>query len=268
MDGRSIDYSKMNEHRRAILELLGSRVDARLSRGHHGFFEALRNKIGRNYKRHLALQEMWQMVGDGLIYIDIEQPAPENWDLRLTEKGKDVLKSGDDFNPYDPGGYIDRLKGRIPGLDDVVLLYAKESLRSFNSDCHLGASVMLGVACERAFLLLAESFALWLPAGQSEKFLMIVQDPKQNFIAKFSEFRKRIEPCKPKLPPEFSDNMALMLDSVCDLIRVYRNESGHPTGKIVDKGDAFITLQMFAIYLQKIFGLRRFFLEKVKKDIG
>lgn len=209
---------------------------------------------------------MWHMVGDGLIYIDIEQPGPGNWELRLTEKGKNVLKSDDDFNPYDPDGYIDRLKGRIPDLDDVVLLYAKESLRSFNSDCYLAASVMLGVASERAFLLLAESFGSWLPKNQSEKFLKIAQDSKQNFLAKFSEFRKRIEPCKPNIPAEYSDNMALMLDSVCDLIRVYRNESGHPTGKIIDRGDAFITLQMFAIYLQKIFGLITFFRTSQKTE--
>jgi len=250
----------MKELRRAILELLASRgIDARLGRGDHYFFEALKNKVGQGYKRHIALQEMWQMVGDGLVYIDVWQPAPENWGLGLTEKGHDVLKSSDDFNPYDPDGYIERLKRRIPDIDEVVLLYAKESLRSFNSDCYLAASVMLGVASERAFLLLAESFSSWLPEGQSEKFLKIAQDSKQNFLVKFSEFRKRIEPCKPNIPHEFSDNMALMLDSVCDLIRVYRNESGHPTGKIVDKGDAFITLQMFAIYLQKIFGLMDFF---------
>lgn len=252
--------NRMNELKRTILELLASgRVDARLSGGHHCFFEALKNKIGKSYKRHIALQEVWQMIGNGLIYVDIEQPAPGNWELVIAEKGRDALASGHDFNPYDPDGYIARLKKRIPHLDDIVLLYAMESLRSFNSECYLSALVMLGVASEKAFLLLAESFALWLPKGQSERFLAMVLNPKQNFLAKFSEFRKRIEPLKPSLPPEFSDNMALTLDSVCDLIRIYRNESGHPTGKVADKGDAFITLQMFATYLQKIFGLISFF---------
>lgn len=199
------------------------------------------------------------MIADGLIFIDFEQESPGNWDLVLAKKGQHIIDSGDEFSPYDPDGYLARLKKTIPELDETITIYASESLRSFNADCYLSTLVMLGVASEKAFLLLSEAFAKWLPDGQSEKFLSILQDPRQNIFAKFSEFRKRIEPCKPKLPAEFADNMALTLDSVFDLIRVYRNESGHPTGKRVDKGDAFITLQMFATYLQKIFSLTIFF---------
>ena len=53
--------------------------------------------------------------------------------------------------------------------------------------------------------------------------------------------------------------MALTLDSVLDLLRIYRNQAGHPTGKHVSRDDAFITLQMFARYLQKLYTLRSFF---------
>jgi hypothetical protein len=248
------------ETRRAILELLaGQRIDARLGRGYHYFFESLKSKVGQDYKRFLAIQEIWQMIGQGLVYIDFEQSAPENWELILTEKGKHIVESGDNYSPYDPDGYLARLRKRIPQLDETVALYASESLRSFNADCYISTLVMLGVASEKAFLLLAEAFANWLPVSQSEKLLSIILDSKQNVIAKFTEFRKRIEPCKPKLPAEFADNMALTLDSVFDLIRIYRNESGHPTGKRTDKDDAFITLQMFAAYLQKMFGLMSFF---------
>ena len=237
------------EIRRAILELLaGPRIDARLGQGKHYFFESLENRLGQDYNRHLAIQEVWQMIGDGLIYIDLETSSPDNWKLVLSEKGQHIIESGDDFSPYDPEEYLARLRKRIPLLDETVALYASESLRSFNADCYLSTLVMLGVASEKAFLLLAEAFATWLPDRQSEKLLSIIQDQKQNVIAKFTAFRKRIEPCKPKLPPEFADNMALTLDSVFDLIRIYRNESGHPTGKRPDKGDAFITLQMFATY--------------------
>jgi hypothetical protein len=248
------------EIRKTILELLaGPRIDTRLGRGYHYFFESLKSKVGQDYNRHLAIQEIWQMIGDGLLYIDFEQPAAENWKLELSEKGQHIVESGDDFSPYDPDGYLVRLRKRIPLLDETVVIYAAESLRSFNADCYLSTLVMLGVASEKAFLLLAEAFANWLPDRQSEKFLSIIQDQKQNVIAKFTEFRKRIEPCKPKLPSDFADNMALTLDSVFDLIRINRNESGHPTGKRPDKGDAFITLQMFLTYLQKMFGLMTFF---------
>ncbi len=251
--------------RETILELLASdRMDAYLGDGHTGFFADLRGKFGQKYNRVEALEEFEAMVGAGLIFIDFWQAAPANWRLGLTKKGKQVLKSKDDFEPYDPDGYMSRLKGKIPDVDEVVLLYCKESLRCFNSKCYLAASVMLGVASEKAFLLLAEAFAQWLPNNQSEKLISIIRNPRENFITKFLEFRKRIEPHKPVLPEEFADNMALNLDSVGDLIRIYRNESGHPTGKRVEKGDAYINLHMFAIYLQKIYNLRRFFLSNKK----
>jgi hypothetical protein len=54
--------------------------------------------------------------------------------------------------------------------------------------------------------------------------------------------------------------MALTLDSVLDLLRINRNEAGHPTGRKVDRDEAYINLQMFARYLQKLYALRTFFL--------
>src|SRR6266704_2585301 len=64
---------------------------------------------------------------------------------------------------------------------------------------------------------------------------------------------------KPGLPPELAENMSLSLDSVLDLLRVARNEAGHPTGRKVDRGEAYINLQMFARYLETLVGFRSFF---------
>jgi len=49
------------------------------------------------------------------------------------------------------------------------------------------------------------------------------------------------------------------MDSILDLLRIYRNESGHPTGRNISREDAFINLQMFARYLEKIYKLKSFF---------
>jgi hypothetical protein len=56
--------------------------------------------------------------------------------------------------------------------------------------------------------------------------------------------------------------MALTLDSVLDLLRITRNEAGHPTGRRVDSNEAYINLQMFGRYLTKLYDLRAFFLAK------
>ena len=85
----------------------------------------------------------------------------------------------------------------------------------------------------------------------------------RNFLVKFSEFRQRIEPKKPDLPTEFSDSMALDLDAVADLLRVSRNDVGHPTGRRIDERSAYINLQLFARYLEKMMRLRKWLQDAV-----
>jgi len=77
--------------------------------------------------------------------------------------------------------------------------------------------------------------------------------------SKFNEFRKRVEPHKPELPAHLSDGMALTMDAVLDLLRINRNDAGHPTERTIDREGAFISLQMFARYLQKLYAFKAFF---------
>jgi hypothetical protein len=43
------------------------------------------------------------------------------------------------------------------------------------------------------------------------------------------------------------------------VIRTYRNESGHPTGKIIDREQTFVLLQLFIPYIKKLHQLREHF---------
>jgi len=57
--------------------------------------------------------------------------------------------------------------------------------------------------------------------------------------------------------------MALTFDSILDLLRIYRNDAGHPTGKQISRDDAFINLQMFVRYLQKLYAFKTYFAKGV-----
>ena len=203
---------------------------------------------------------LWSLVGQGLVYIDMQQSAPENWQWGLTDSGRASL-SDQQINPDDTAGYLARLKAMTPEISEITLMYSEEAVRSYISRCYLASATMLGVASEAAFLEMAEAFGNWLPKSPGEKFLTIIQNPKQNYIAKFTEFRKRVETIKPKLPGELADGMALTMDSLLDLLRIYRNDAGHPTGKKISREDAFINLQMFARYVQKMYLMKKFFVE-------
>jgi hypothetical protein len=244
-----------------ILRLLSQpNVDKRLGRGHHYFTEAVLKEYPKdNQPSHeIITQTLWSLVGRGLIYIDIWQPAPENWEWRLTDVGTEAAKD-EQFNPDDPERYISRLRANIPEMSDLVSLYADEAVRCYTHACYLASAVMLGVASEAAFIEMAEASTNWLQsAGVTLK--RILDDPRQPYVKKFEEFRKRIEPRKADLPDELADGMSLTFDAVVDLLRVRRNDAGHPTGKPVLRQDQYISLQMFGRYLQRLYQFRAFFL--------
>jgi hypothetical protein len=244
-----------------ILKLLSSsRTDARLGRGRYYLAEAVRDYVSPNQPpdARQIMAAVWSLIGQGLAYIDFTQDSPDNWVLCLTDSGVAAVNDSE-VNPDNSGDYLSRLQMTVPDVSPIVLQYARESVVSYTSRCYLASAVMIGVASEAAFLEAANSFGNWLPSGQNQKFLEIVNSPRTNFITKFIEFRKRIEPLKSQLPDEISDGMSLTLDSVLDMLRINRNDAGHPTGKNISRDDAFINLQMFVRYLQKLYHLKGYF---------
>lgn len=229
------------------------------TKSHQAFLKAVHSQFPYDPKpgRRDVMAAVWGLVSQRLAYIDYSNPNPENWIIILTDAGSAAARD-EEMNPDNSDRYLERLRSSVPAASQTVLQYARESVTSYNSQCYLASAVMLGVASEAAFLEMARSFGNWLSNGQRQRFLKII-DARSNYIAKFVEFRKRVEPLKQSIPGDLSDGMSLTLDSVLDLLRIYRNEAGHPTGKQVTREDAFINLQMFARYLQKLYDLKAFF---------
>ena len=74
--------------------------------------------------------------------------------------------------------------------------------------------------------------------------------PRSNYFALWTEFRKRIESVRQDLPDGLAD--ALTLDAIADLIRLTRNEVGHPTGRQIDEDTARVHLTIAPMYLRKM----------------
>jgi hypothetical protein len=108
---------------------------------------------------------------------------------------------------------------------------------------------MLGVAAERAFLVMAGIYAASSMAGAPAMTKELAK-PRSNYFTLWTEFRKRIEPVRPELPNGLAD--ALTLDAIADLIRLTRNEVGHPTGRKTDEDTARVHLTIAPVYLRKM----------------
>jgi hypothetical protein len=64
------------------------------------------------------------------------------------------------------------------------------------------------------------------------------------------ELDGRIEPVRPDLPDGLADSLAL--DAIADLIRLTRNEVGHPTGRRIDEDTGRVHLAIAPMYLRKM----------------
>mgnify|MGYP000625124622 FL=1 len=76
--------------------------------------------------------------------------------------------------------------------------------------------------------LMASAFAQSDLPG-ADQMAKVLTNPGKHHYAQWVEFRKRIEPLRSSLPEGVGDK--LTFDAVADLIRVTRNEAGHPSGQ-------------------------------------
>lgn len=106
---------------------------------------------------------------------------------------------------------------------------------------------------------MAYSFGNWVGGAEGTKFLNQVDRQGANFVRKFDDFRKRIEPKKASLPTNLADGMGVTLFGIVDLLRIHRNEAGHPTGAHFDRRTMFAHLHLFPVVLRKMYDLKVFF---------
>ncbi len=239
--------------RRAVLQRLGGGGDSRF--GLPYLVGSIRQQTGCSDAS--VWEALWGLVGDGLVYLDTagQGSGSDNWQWRLSADGRRVAEGGT-WEPRDPDGYLARIHGEIPDLDELVQLYLTEALQAFNGRCYLATSVMLGVAAERAFLVMAQAYATSYMAG-APAMAKELSKARSNYFALWTEFRKRIEPVRQDLPDGLAD--ALTLDAIADLIRLTRNEVGHPTGRQIDEDTARVHLTIAPMYLRKMHQLAAHF---------
>jgi len=246
---------------RLILEVLArSGTDRRLGGGRHYLAEAIASQCPQNDRpTPRQIQEaIWALIARGLAFLDISQSAPENWSLELTQVGTAALRD-EQFNPDDPDGYLNRLYERVPTISPLVRMYLGEALQTYFHECYLASTVMVGVACEAAFLEMAGSFAAWVGGGSGANLQRVLSNPRATYVQRFDEFRRRFQPEIPRLPSQLADGLAVQIDAVIDLLRVYRNDAGHPTGRVLSRDDCFTNLRIFARLVGRLYALRSFF---------
>lgn len=201
---------------------------------------------------------LWQLIVQGVLVPGVYGDAQTNWPFFfITEYGRTCVEA-EAGAPYDPDGYLARIKEESPNIDDVVLLYLTEGLQCFLRFNYIASAVMVGVAAEKVILNLIDSFA---SAMSDPSKANTFRHKTQNATIKtqFDELTKQLYPLRKQLPSELSKDLETYLDGIFNLIRSYRNEAGHPSGNEIPRQIAYANLQLFRHFSKNVHGLIQYF---------
>lgn len=195
----------------------------------------------------VLLEYWWGLARIGLVAIPGEDLSnqvggPFIPKLHLTDRGRRLLELGEQ-SPHNPSRYLNAVRDRVTQFDDVAITYLQEAVEAWRCALHRSSAVMLGCACERIVILLAESVAESSSSGKLRKKL-----EKRVYISElFDDIRKELLQLRSdkKLPRELADALDRKLSAVFDHARGLRNQSGHPTGEEVFAEDAEAGLLLF-----------------------
>jgi hypothetical protein len=215
---------------------------------HHGFGDRTLTGAAAD----TFLEVFWDLFRQGIITLGNDDANPVFPFFRISTLGQRMLSNEDSYFVHDVSAYESRIRKEVPMIDDPTLVYLKEAVQAFRSGCILSATVMLGVATEHTFQLLLES----IEQNAKRQQLVETVSRERSILRRVNKFWNLIEPETKSFPPELREDLETRFLGILSIIRQFRNDSGHPTGKIIDREQAFVLLQLFIPYCKKMHQLR------------
>jgi hypothetical protein len=205
----------------------------------------------------LFFQEVfWDLFRQGIITFGMDRMNTQLPWFRVSSNGEKILiHNQDPYFFHDVSTYEIVIKQNIPDIDEVTLLYLKEAAQAFMSGCMLSSSVMLGVAAEHSFEQLME-IIIGNPKYESI-FKGVLKE--RSILPKLNKFKSILDQHIGEFTPEIREDIDTNFSGIISIIRNFRNESGHPSGKIISREQCYILLQLFIPYCKKIYQLKKFF---------
>jgi hypothetical protein len=204
-----------------------------------------------------ALRVLSRLVNEGILYPGrVRTIAPNISGLSasdfsfpyfgITPYGAEVLDSPQ-FEPHYPQSYLREFADSAPS-DATVAAYINEAIHSFHRGALAASMLMLGVAAERTFLMVCESVSGSLEPGKDkDDFGRIMA--RQSMKAKLDWISTNFQQRRDALP----DGTEILVISIYNLVRLQRNDLGHPKEKPprVTRAEARTHLQMFPTFYSK-----------------
>ncbi|WJR75185.1 hypothetical protein [Bradyrhizobium sp. NP1] len=203
--------------------------------------------------RDTILEIFWDLFRQGVVTLGLDDNNPQWPWFRLSRFGESE-DARQPFRFHDTGSYIAMISKAVPDLLPAAKMYLEEAVAAFYSGCFLAATVMLGVAAEAEFLRLIDVANANGTIGKS-----FDQAKKERFIrAKIEAFRKGLAPHLKTLSTAATEDIDINLNAVQSIIRIARNEAGHPSGaRPPSREQIYVNLQLFVPYADQVRRLRK-----------
>lgn len=201
-----------------------------------------RRDIGGSYDKAIV-SVLWKLMRAGVLV-----PGPSSqgqslsWDsTQLTEHAGAAA----DVLPSDPH-YVAQLEALR--LDPLALRYVRESIRCLSANALAASIVMLGVASEIVIDQLMLAFAKSVEGNDK---LVVELDTKPTAKQRYEAFKKQFESKARRLLEESGQpDSSHFIDGIFNIIRLARNDAGHPSGRDFTHAEAQANLLMFREFVR------------------
>lgn len=204
------------------------------------------------FDAELVRDIFWDLFRQGFITLGMNDSNPAWPFFRLSRFGEQALQNQSPYRFHDTTSFLRLVLAEIPDLSSEARNYLEEAVAAFYADCLLASCVMLGVAAEAEFLRL-------LDVACAGKHAPKFDTAKKEFLLrrKITKFQTAITPLLPSLPHEAIEDLETNLSMIQSVLRIARNEIGHPTAASPGREQVYVLLQLFVPFARQLMRLRQ-----------
>lgn len=208
------------------------------------------------HDQDVFLEVFWSLFQQGIIVLGCDRSNPNFPWCRLSSYGKKLTTGTGGYFFHDVSTYEHQVRQVIPAINAVTLVYLKEAIQAFRAGCLLSATIMIGVAAEHTFLLLLDC----IEANPKHAPTFKSVSEQRSILPKVNKFKGVMDNQYVKqLPPDVKEDWDTNFVSLQSLMKNYRNDAGHPTGKMMDREQVYVLLHLFITYGKKMYQLMDYF---------
>jgi hypothetical protein len=201
----------------------------------------------------LVRDVFWDLFRQGFITLGMNSSNPTWPWFRLSHFGQQRLKSLSPYRFHDTISFLTIVRKEVPDISNEAITYLDEAVAAFYAGCLLASCVMLGVAAEAEFLRLVDVAAKSTKHGKAFSPIQ-----KETFVRqKITKFRSALKPLTKILPRQAIEDFETNFDMIQSVLRIARNDAGHPNAAAPEREQVYIYLQLFVPFARQLMRLRQ-----------